>query len=105
MYFKWYLKGLDDPSLKKLFQFLTGSDVVAVEKIDIAYYKPDNEFFGRPISYKCGPFIELPTTYNSFCELGEKTLYIESFTKKLVGSRYCLMIWLLEQSALLTLTV
>ena len=54
MYFKRYMKGLDGPSLRKLVQFLTGSDVVVVEKIDIAYYKPDNEFCRRPIPKPVG---------------------------------------------------
>ena len=45
MYFKRYVKGLDGPSMRKLAQSLTGSDVVGVEKIDIAYYKPDNVFY------------------------------------------------------------
>ena len=72
IYFKRYIKGLDDPSLRKLVQFLTGSDVVVVDKIDIAYYKPDNEFCRRPISHTCGPCLELPTTYNNFCELREE---------------------------------
>ena len=61
IYFKQYIKGLDDPSLRKLAQFLTGSDVVIVEKL-IAYYKPDNEFYRWLISHTCGPCLELPTT-------------------------------------------
>ena len=36
------------------------------------YYKPDNEFCRGPISHTCGPCSELPTTYNSFCELREE---------------------------------
>ena len=44
MYFKQYIKGLDGPSLRKLVHLLIGSDVVVVQKIDIAYYKADYEF-------------------------------------------------------------
>ena len=72
MYFKRYIKGLDGPSMRKLVQSLTGSDVVGVEKIDIAYYKPDNVFCIWPISHTCGLWLELPNTYNNFCELREE---------------------------------
>ena len=72
MHFKRYIKGLDSPCLRKLVQFLTGSDVAVVEKIDIAYYKPDNEFCTRSISNTYGLCLELPTTYNNICELREE---------------------------------
>ena len=72
MYFKQYIKGLNGPSLRKLVQFLTWSDVVAVEKIHIVHYKPENEFCRRPISHTCGAGLELPTTNNNFCELREE---------------------------------
>ena len=99
MYFKRYIKGLDGPSLWKLVQFLTESDVVVVDKIDIAYYKPDNEFCRRPFFHTFGSCLELPTPYNNFCEESHQVLQ-----KQLVGIRYCLMTWLLMQSSLLTLT-
>ena len=72
MYFKRYIKGLDGPSLRKLVRFLTRSYVVVVEKFDIAYYKPDNEFCRRPISYTCELCLEGPTAYNNFCKLRER---------------------------------
>ena len=72
MYFKRYIKGLDGPSLRKLVQFLTRSYVVVVEKFDIAYYKPDNEFCRRPISYTCELCLEGPSAYNNFCKLRER---------------------------------
>ena len=59
MYFKRYIKELDGPSLRKLVQFLTGSDVVVVDKIGVASYKPDNEFCRGPISRTCWPCLEL----------------------------------------------
>ena len=71
MYFKRYIKGLDDRSLRKLVHFLIGSDAVVVQKIDIAYYKADNESCRRPISHTCGSFLELPNFFNNFYELRE----------------------------------
>ena len=72
IYFGQHIKGLDDPSLRKLVQFLTGSDVIVVDKIDIAFYNPSNEFCRRPNSHTCGPCLELPTSYNNFFELREE---------------------------------
>ena len=60
MSFKRYIKGLDGRSLRKLVHFLIGSDVIVVQKIDIAYYKADN-----------GSFLELPNFFNNFYELRE----------------------------------
>ena len=71
MYFKRYIKGLDGRSLRKLVHFLIGSDVVVVQKIDIAYYKADNESCRRTISHTCGPCLELPNFFNNFYELRE----------------------------------
>ena len=104
MYSKQYVKRLR-LNLRKLFQFLTGSDVVAVEKIDIAYYKPDSEFCRRPISHTCWSCFELPTTYNNFCELrAEFNQVLQKKHKNIVGIWYCVIVWLLVQSSLLTLT-
>ena len=71
MYFKRYIE-LDGPSLRELVQFLTESDVAVVEKINIAYCKPDNVFCRRPISHSCGPCLELPTAYSNICKLREE---------------------------------
>ena len=63
MYFKRYVHGLDGSNLRKVTLFLTRSDVVVVEKIDIVYYKRDREFCRRPLSHTCGSCFELPTIF------------------------------------------
>ena len=71
-FFKRYIRGLETPSLKKLVKFLTGSDIVIVESIDVIFTKPESSFERRPIAHTCAPCLELPSTYNSYCELREE---------------------------------
>lgn len=71
-FFKRYIRGLDTPLLKKLVKFLTGSDILIIESIDIIFTKPESSFERRPIAHTCAPCLELPSTYNSYCELREE---------------------------------
>lgn len=49
----------------KFLQFVTGANVVAVEKIQLIFMTP-SEFQKRFISHTCGPALELPLTYNNY---------------------------------------
>ena len=71
-YLKRYIKGVNEQDLKKVLQFLTGADIVIVEKIDVMFIKPKSDFSRRPIPHTCGPCLELPSTYKNFCELREE---------------------------------
>ena len=53
-------------------KFITGSDLLTVPSIDVTFIKYENEFSRRPIAHTCSPSLELPSTYNSFCELREE---------------------------------
>ena len=70
-YLKQYIRKLDQSLLKKFLKFVSGSDLVTFTKINVSLTVPANEFPGRPIVHTCGPLIEVPSTYNNFCELRE----------------------------------
>ena len=71
-YFKRFIRGLPEPDLGKLVKFITGSDLLTVPSIDVTFIKYENEFSRRPIAHTCSPSLELPSTYNNFCELREE---------------------------------
>ena len=75
-FFKRFVRGLNEDLLKKLLQFLTGSDIIIVKSIEITFYLPDSDFKRRPIARTCAPLIELPSSYNSFPELREEFINI-----------------------------
>lgn len=70
-YLKRYVRGLDPIQLKKLMRFLTGTDVMTIDKISIMFIK-QSSFARRPIAHTCGPTLELSSTYANFCELREE---------------------------------
>ena len=71
-YLKRYIRGLESGQLKKLLKFLTGSKLIVVESIEVIFIKPLSDFSRRPIVHTCGPSLDLPSSYNSFCELREE---------------------------------
>ena len=77
-YFKRYVKGLQIIELKKLLKFLTGADLIIVDKIEVTFNSNLSEFERRPIAHTCTPLLELPAIYNNFCELREHVLILLS---------------------------
>ena len=71
-FFKRYIRGLDTNLLKRLVKFLTGSDLMIVDSIGVLFTKPETNFARRPIAHTCTPCLELPSTYNNYCELREE---------------------------------
>ncbi|VDI27447.1 Hypothetical predicted protein [Mytilus galloprovincialis] len=68
-YFQQYVKSLhDSPNLKKLLQFLTGSNVICVERISVIFTNSEG-IFRCPVAHTCGPTLELPMTYTSYPDL------------------------------------
>lgn len=67
-YFKQYIKAQESQkSIQRLLRFLTGTDILCVEKIEVTFTK----LIGierRPIAHTCGPTLELPCTYMSYIE-------------------------------------
>ena len=70
-YLKQYIRGLDQSLLKKFLNFVSGSALVRFAKINVSFAVPVNEFQRRPIVHTCGPLLEVPLSYNNFCELRE----------------------------------
>lgn len=67
-FLKQYIRGLDDIGLRRMLRFMTGSDVVCVDNIDIMF-TPAEGLGRRPVAHTCGPVLELPRTYASYPEL------------------------------------
>ena len=75
-YFKKYVNSLDKPMLKYLLVFLTGSQFLTVDDINVSFTENDSTFARRPIADTCGPCLELRLTYSNFCELIQECTYI-----------------------------
>ena len=70
-FLKKFIKSLDDKSLGGFLQFLTGSDIVSTEKIQVSFNSMDGVARGI-VAHTCGPTLELSTTYQSYNELSEE---------------------------------
>ena len=71
-FLKKFVKGLEDSRLKKFLKFVTGSDELIVDSIEVTFYKPLNNACRRPIAHTCAPCLELPSTYISLAEFREE---------------------------------
>ena len=58
--------------VKHLLEFLTGSQLLIVDEVKVNFKKYYSTFARRPIAHTCGPCLELPSTYSSFCEVREE---------------------------------
>ena len=68
---KRYIKSLNENTLAAFLQFVTGSDIVTVEKIEVSF----NTTSGTAreiVARTCAPVLELPSTYQSYSELSEE---------------------------------
>lgn len=63
-----YIRGLDDAGLRRMLRFVTGSDVICVNKVEVMFTSVEG-LARRPIAHTCGPALELPWTYGSYPEL------------------------------------
>lgn len=70
-YLKRWIKGLDENALAKFLRFSTGSDVILCEAITITFTSLAGKG-RRPIFHTCGLVIELPSTYDDFCDFREE---------------------------------
>eukprot|EP00794_Sanderia_malayensis_P020779 gene20779-22807_t len=65
-----YIRGLDSSQLQKFLRFTTGADVISVEKIEVSFVFLEG-LARRPVARTCTPLLELPNTYENFCQLRE----------------------------------
>lgn len=70
-YLKRYLRGLDSERLRKVLRFLTGANIICVDKIKVTFTNLDG-FERRPIAHTCAPALELPSTYQNFADLRQE---------------------------------
>ena len=70
-YLKRYLRGLNDERLRKVLRYLTGANVICVDRIDVTFTCLDG-FERRPIAHTCAPSLELPSTYQNFPEFRQE---------------------------------
>ena len=68
---KKYIRSLQGNSLSLFLQFITGSDIITCESIEVAF-KVLEGTVRRPIAHTCGPLLEIPSTYQSYNELSEE---------------------------------
>lgn len=66
-----YIRGLGDAGLRRLLRFLTGSDVICVNKVEVLF-TPTVGLARRPAAHTCGPVLELPWTHTAYPELALK---------------------------------
>ncbi|XP_028390701.1 uncharacterized protein LOC114515611 [Dendronephthya gigantea] len=63
-----YIRGLDACNLGHFLRFTTGADILIVEHLTVSFVKFDG-VYKSPIAHTCGPVLELPSTFQDFCEL------------------------------------
>ena len=74
-YLKRFVRGLSKDDLGKFLRFVTGADVMCVDKIKITF----TNICGlerRVVAHTCGAVMEIPVTYDSFVEFKEELLNI-----------------------------
>ena len=72
-YLKKVIRGISNGDLSKFLRYVTGADVICVDKITMGF----NELDGaerRVIAHTCGPLLELPTTYDCYFKFKEEFL-------------------------------
>lgn len=70
-FFKKYVRNLDGGELSTLLQFLTGSNIITCDTIEITFTTLQGTG-RRPIVHTCGPSLELPSTFLCYNELAEE---------------------------------
>ena len=68
---KRYIKSLEGKALERFLHYVTGSDVLTCESIEVTFNSLSG-FLRRPVVHTCGPVLELPTTYESYMDLAEE---------------------------------
>ena len=67
-----------DGDLEKFLRFLTGSDTIVVDHIDIEFVGTPAIASRRLIVHFCAPMVEVLHTYNSYLELRQELISILS---------------------------
>ncbi|KAK3742020.1 hypothetical protein QZH41_014346 [Actinostola sp. cb2023] len=70
-FLKKFIRSLDKSSLKIFLKFITGSDTLVTESIQVSFISVEG-MARRPIAHTCGPTLEVPSTYQSYNEMSEE---------------------------------
>ncbi|KAL7385502.1 hypothetical protein ABVT39_022786 [Epinephelus coioides] len=70
-----FIRSLDSERLSKFLRFVTGADVLCVNKISIQF-SDDIGLQRRPVAYTCGPLLQLPCTYSNYTEFRREILSV-----------------------------
>ena len=70
-HFKKYIRSLQGSSLSVFLQFITGSDIISCDSIEVTFSALDGTS-RRPVAHTCGPLLEIPSSYQSYNELSEE---------------------------------
>ena len=68
---KRYIRSLQGKSLSLFLQFITGSDIISCDTIEVAFSALEDAS-RRPVAHTCGPLLEIPSSYQSYNELSEE---------------------------------
>ena len=68
---KCWIKGLNMNDLKHFLRISTRCDTILVEEISISFTSSVGKS-RAPVFHMCGAVIELPSTYNDFCDFREE---------------------------------
>ena len=68
---KRYIKLLDESLLTLFLQFITGSNVISCDKIDLGFNAISGEL-RTPTAHTCGPLLVVSSTYQTYNELSEE---------------------------------
>ena len=60
-----YIRSLEGFESTKLLRFLTGSDIIIIENLEVSFSAMEG-LSRRPIAYTCAPMLELPNSYRNF---------------------------------------
>ena len=70
-HFKKYICSLQGSSLLVFLQFITGSDIISCDSIEVTFLTPEGTSC-RPVTHTCGPPLETPSSYWLYNELSEE---------------------------------
>ena len=65
---KRYICSLQGKSLSLFLQFITGSDIISCDTIEVAFSVLEGAS-RRPVAHTCGPLLEILSSYQSYNEL------------------------------------
>ena len=68
---KRFVKSLDDNLVSVFLQYVTGSNIIAIDSIEVAFSEESGKT-RRPVAHTCAPLLVIPSTYQSYNELSEE---------------------------------